>query len=37
VAVAFLDASVLYSALLRNFLMRLALRDVFQALVGPRP
>jgi predicted nucleic acid-binding protein len=28
--VAFLDASVLYSALLRNFLMHLALRDLFQ-------
>jgi predicted nucleic acid-binding protein len=29
--VAFLDASVLYPALLRNFLMHLALRDLFQA------
>jgi predicted nucleic acid-binding protein len=28
--VAFLDASVLYPALLRNFLMHLALRDLFQ-------
>jgi hypothetical protein len=29
--VAFLDASVLYPALLRNLLMHLALRDLFQA------
>ena len=29
--VAFLDACVLYPALLRNFLMHLALRDLFQA------
>ena len=29
--VAFLDASVLYPALLRNVLMHLAVRDLFQA------
>ena len=29
--IAFLDASVLYPALLRNVLMHLALRDLFQA------
>jgi hypothetical protein len=29
--VAFLDASVLYPALLRNLLMHLAVRDLFQA------
>jgi hypothetical protein len=29
--VAFLDASVLYPALLRNLLMHLALRDLFRA------
>jgi hypothetical protein len=29
--IAFLDASVLYPALLRNLLMHLALRDLFQA------
>jgi hypothetical protein len=28
--IAFLDASVLYPALLRNLLMHLALRDLFQ-------
>jgi len=33
---AFLDASALYPALLRNILMRLALRDLFRAFWSER-